>query len=76
MQMFGRDFHFYSNISGIREADIQLLPLAFVPKEPHLFQMAASLVCLFAFCQFTLMIPWGEHRLHKKMLLAITSGKG
>lgn len=42
--MFGRDFHFYSNISGIREADTQLLPLAFVPKEPHLFQAAASLV--------------------------------
>lgn len=42
--MFGRDFHFYSNISGIREADTQLLPLAFVPKEPHLFQATASLV--------------------------------
>lgn len=49
--MFGRDF--YSNISGIREADIQLLLFAFLPKEPHLFQTAASLICVLAFCPFT-----------------------
>lgn len=67
--MFGRDFHFYSNISGIRESGIWLLPLTSVPKEPHLFQTAASLVCLFTFCPLTLVIlGFKGQRLYKTML--------
>ena len=48
---------------------------AVVPKKNRTFfkQLHLWFVCFFAFCQFTLMIPWGDQRLQRGVFLTITA---